>query len=76
MKDTAIKKELDTYLPLLTVKQQELLLEMVKNILHVDTSSQRITVRQYNKEIAQSEKQIANGAYTTQEDLEKEVKGW
>ena len=76
MKDTAIKKELDTYLPLLTVKQQALLLEMVKNILHVDTSSQRITIKQYNKEISQSEKQIANGAYTTQEDLEKEVKGW
>jgi len=76
MKATAIKKELNSYLPLLTVKQQELLLEMAKNILHIDTSSQRISIKQYNKEIALAEKQIANGKYTTQEDLEKEVEGW
>ena len=76
MKITTIKKELSAYLPLLTAKQQELLLDMAKNILHVDTTSQRISVKQYNKEIAQAEKQITNGAYTTQEELEKEVKGW
>lgn len=76
MKGTAIKKELNSYLPLLTEKQQELLLDMAKSILHVETSSQRISVQQYNKEIADAEKQIADGAFTTQEDLEKEVKGW
>lgn len=76
MKRAAIKKELITYLPLLTEKQQELLLDMAKSILHVDPSNQRISVKQYNKEIAKAEKQIADGAYTTQEDLEKELKGW
>jgi hypothetical protein len=76
MKGASIKKELINYLPFLTEKQQELLLDMAKSILHVDPSNQRISVKQYNKEIAQAEKQIANGAYTTQEDLEKEVKGW
>ncbi len=76
MKETAIKKELNSYLPLLTIKQQELLLEMAKNILHIDTSNQRISTKQYNKEIAIAEKQIANRKYTTQEDLEKEVEGW
>jgi hypothetical protein len=76
MKETAIKKELNSYLPLLTEPQQELLLNMAKSILHVDTSSQRITIKQYNKEIAKSEKEIADGKYTTQEALEKEMKGW
>jgi hypothetical protein len=76
MKGATIKKELNSYLPLLTEKQQELLLDMAKSILHVDTASQRISIKQYNKEIAESEKQIANGRFTTQEDLEKEVKGW
>ena len=75
MKITTIKKELNTYLPLLTEKQQELLLNMAKSILHVDPSSQRISVKQYNKEIEKSEKQIADGLYTTQEDVEKEVLG-
>jgi hypothetical protein len=76
MKGASRKKELINYLPFLTEKQQELLLDMAKSILHVDPSNQRISVRQYNKEIAQAEKEIANGAFTTQEDLEKEVKGW
>ena len=71
-----VKKQIDTYLPLLTAKQQELLLEMVKNILHIDTSNQRISIKQYNREIAEAEKQVAKGEFTTQEDLENEVKKW
>jgi hypothetical protein len=76
MTKTAIKKQLDSYLPLLTNKQQELLLEMVKNILHIDSSDQRISVKQYNKEILEAEKQIAKGQFTSQEDLEKESEKW
>jgi hypothetical protein len=76
MTSIAIKKELDSYLPLLTDKQQALLLDMVKSILHVEPSNQRISIKQYNKEIAAAEKQIAKGKFTTQQDLEKEVKGW
>ena len=76
MTSIAIKKELDNYLPLLTNEQQALLLDMVKNILHVEPSKQRISLKQYNKEIAAAEKQIAKGEFTTQEDLEKEVKAW
>lgn len=76
MTKTAIKKQLDSYLPLLTGKQQELLLEMVKNILHIDASDQRITVKQYNKEILEAEKQIAKGKFISQEDLEKESEKW
>ncbi len=76
MTKTAIKKQLEGYLPLLTNKQQELLLDMVKNILHIDPSDQRISVKQYNKEILEAEKQIAKGNYTSQEDLEKESEKW
>jgi hypothetical protein len=76
MTSVAIKKELNNYIPLLTNKQQALLLEMVKNILQVDNSEKRISVKQYNKEIAEAEKQIATGKYTTQADLEKESAKW
>ena len=76
MATTSITKELNNYLPLLTKKQQALLLEMVKNILHVDSANQRISVKQYNNEIAEAEKQIARGEYTSQRDLEKEMKRW
>jgi len=76
MTSVAIKKQLNNYIPLLTNKQQALLLEMVKNILQVDNSEKRISVKQYNKEIAEAEKQIAAGKYTTQADLEKESAKW
>lgn len=76
MTPTQIKKQIETYLPLLTIKQQELLLDMAKNILHIESPDKRITKKQYNKEIAEAEKRIARGEFTTQEDLEKEMKGW
>jgi hypothetical protein len=36
MTSTAIKKQVDSYLPLLTSKQQNLVLEMIKTFLNVD----------------------------------------
>ncbi|MBC7693817.1 MAG: hypothetical protein H7141_00070 [Burkholderiales bacterium] len=76
MTSVAIKKQLNNYIPLLTNKQQALLLEMVKNILQVDNSEQRISLKQYNKEIAEAEKQIASGKFISQSDLEKESATW
>ena len=51
MTSTAIKKQVDSYLPLLTSKQQSLVLEMIKTFLNVDSDTKRITKKQYNKEI-------------------------
>lgn len=51
MTATAIKKQVDNYLQLLTSKQQTLVLEMIKNFLNVDSDTKRITLKQYNKEI-------------------------
>ena len=76
MTSVAVKKQLNNYIPLLTAKQQALLLEMVKNILQVDNSEKRISVRQYNKELAEAEKQIVAGKYITQSDLVKESEKW
>ena len=76
MTSVAIKKQLNNYIPLLTNKQQALLLEMVKNILQVDNSEKRISIKQYNKEIAEAEMQIAAGKFTSQADLEKESATW
>lgn len=76
MTSVGIKKQLNNYIPLLTTKQQALLLEMVKNILQVDNSEQRISIKQYNKEIADAEKQILAGKFITQSDLVKESDKW
>lgn len=71
-----IKKKLDEYLPLLTIKQQELLLEMVITILKVEPNAKRISVKQYNKELAKSEKSISKGDFISQKELEKKVRKW
>lgn len=76
MTSVAVKKQLSNYIPLLSNKQQALLLEMVKSILQVDNVEKRISVKQYNKEIAEAEKQILAGKHTTQSDLEKESDKW
>jgi len=76
MTSVTIKKELNNYIPLLTNKQQALVLEMVKNILQVDNSEKRISLKQYNKELIEAEKQIKSGKFTTQSDLEKESDKW
>jgi len=76
MTTAAIKKQFDGYLPLLTVKQQSLLLEMVKSFLNVDKDVKRITRKQYNKEIAEAVARIEKGNFVTHEDALKELSKW
>ena len=61
----AIRKQFNDYLPLLSVKQQILLLEMVKNFLNVDKETKRITRKQYNKEINEAVAWIEKGNFVS-----------
>lgn len=76
MSSTQVKKELSTYLPLLSDRQQEILLDMVKNILHIDKKEKHITIEQYNKELDIAMKQIDRGNFSTQADVVKESEKW
>jgi hypothetical protein len=76
MTATAIKKEFDGYLPLLSDKQRTLLLEMVKNFLNVDTNTKRITKKQYNKEINEAVTRIEKGNSVSHKDALKELSKW
>lgn len=76
MTTTAIKKQLDGYLPLLSNKQQTLLLEMVKSFLNVDKETKRITRKQYNKEINEAVSRIEKGVFVKHEDALKELSKW
>lgn len=62
--------------PLLSAKQQSLVLEMIKNFLNVDISTKRITRKQYNKEINDAVKQIEIGILVTNKDAMKELSKW
>lgn len=73
MTSTTIKKQFDEYLPLLSIKQQTLLLEMVKSFLNIDKEEKRITRKQYNQEINEAVDRIENGNFVTHEDALKEL---
>lgn len=76
MTAASIKKQLNEYLPLLSIKQQELLLDMVKNILQVEPKGKRISVKQYNKEIEASIDQVKAGKTVKHKDFLKEIDKW
>lgn len=76
MTTTAIKKQVDNYLPLLSTKQQTLVLEMIKSFLNVDKDTRRISRRQYNKEINDAVTRIEKGNSVSHKDALRELSKW
>lgn len=76
MTATAIKKQVDNYLPLLSAKQQTLILDMIKTFLNVDKESKRISRRQYNKELSEAVARIEKGNFVSHKDALKELSQW
>jgi len=73
MTATAIKKQVDNYLPLLSEKQQTLVLDMIKGLLNVDKDSKRISRKQYNKELNEAVGRIEKGNSVSHKDAFKEL---
>ncbi len=76
MSTAAIKKQVDDYLPLLSTKQQTLVLEMIKSFLNLDNETKRISKKQYNKEIDEAVERIDNGDSVSHKDALKELSKW
>lgn len=76
MTSKAIQKQVDNYLPLLTSKQQTLVLEMIKNFLNVDSDIKRITKKQYNKEVNDAIARIKKGNSVSHKEAQKELSKW
>lgn len=76
MTTTAIKKQVDNYLPLLSTKQQALVLEMIKSFLNVDSETKRISRKQYNKELDEAVARFENGNFVSHKDAIKELSKW
>jgi len=73
MTTNTIKKQFNEYLPLLSDRQQTLLLEMVKSFLNIDKDAKRVTRKTYNKEIIEAVARIEEGEFVTHEDALKEL---
>ena len=60
----------------------ESLLEKIDNLLEEElivaytADNKPLTKKEYNLRLEKAEEQIANGAYLSQEDLEKEIENW
>jgi predicted transcriptional regulator len=55
------------------------LLQAIKNILKYRTKNiqpERISIKQYNKEIDEAEARVENGEFYTQEEVEKMMEKW
>lgn len=76
MTSATIKKQVDSYLPLLSNKQQVLVLEMIKNFLNVDQGTERMTKKQYNKEVNEAVARIEKGNAVKHKDALKELSKW
>ena len=76
MTTAAIKKQVDNYLPLLSSKQQVLVLEMIKGFLNVDDEPKRISRKQYNKELNDAVACIEKGNSVSRKDALKELSIW
>lgn len=76
MTTAAIKQELNTYIPLLSARQQTLVLDMIKNILHVDWKEQRISIEQYNAEINSALKEVKSGKSISHKEVAAQSKKW
>ena len=73
MTTNTIKKQFNEYLPLLSDRQQTLILEMVKSFLNIDKDAKRVTRKTYNKEIIEAVARIEEGEFVTHEDALKEL---
>lgn len=76
MTTTAIKKQVDNYFPLLSTKQQTLVLEMIKSFLNVDKDVNRISLKQYNKEIEDAVTRMKKGDSVSNKNALKELSKW
>lgn len=75
--ENTLEQEWYQYFTQLNDEERKSVLQMLKTFIKGrNATSERTTIEQYNKELEESERQIEEGNYTTQEDLEKEMEQW
>lgn len=77
MKEQPVNQEFNFYYNMLSEGQKKSLLSMMKSFLgKIEEKPKRVSVAQYNKELEEAEKRIAEGQFITQESLREEAKKW
>ena len=76
MNGTTIKTQVENFLPLLSTKQQALVLEMIKSLLNIDSGAKRVSRKQYNQELNKAVERIENGKNVSHEEAANELSKW
>jgi hypothetical protein len=74
MQGVQIKKKLHDYIDRIEIKRAKKLYQFLEE--DIEETEMRISIKQYNEELASSEKEYESGNYKTQKSLEREVKKW
>jgi len=78
---TIEQRKMELIAMMLKVRSESLINQM-ENLLKKEmivaytTTGEPLTLKQYKDRLDKAKKQVAEGKYTTQEDLEKKVKKW
>ena len=77
MTEQALNQEFYFYYNKLSKGQKESVLSMIKSFLgKTEEKANRISIKQYNKELEKAEKRISEGKYITHEALKAESGKW
>ncbi len=77
MDEQTLNQEFHFYYNQLTECQKRSLLTMMKSFLDkAESSVERISISQYNKELDEAEKRVSKGEFTSHESLREETKKW
>ena len=73
----SVHQQMLKYFMQLNDDEKKSVLQMLKTFLQgKGQSPARVSIEQYNKELAEAEARIEAGQFTTQDDLENEIKKW
>lgn len=73
----AIEREMYTYFVQLNDEQQKSVVKYIKTIIKGEKAgNERISIEQYNRELEEADRRMANGHFISHEDVKEEMKTW
>lgn len=76
MHTRTLKSELEIYLPLLSANQQQLILDIIKGILNINSGEKRVSIKKYNAEIDAAHTEIIKGKGVNHREVLSQSRKW
>jgi len=76
MTTKSLDLQIQQYWPLLAKEEKQSILTFIKSFVKQKEAPKRLTIEEYNKELAAAETRMDAGQYTTLEDAIKDAESW